>query len=61
MGCILREFGVAQDEAGDRVQPIDGADGQDAEGLAVSASRPSDELRLHADPLGGHSMVDVVR
>jgi len=48
LGGILREFGVAQDEASGRVQPIDGAARQDAEGLAVSASRPVDELRLHA-------------
>ena len=47
LGCILREFGVAQDEASDPVQPIDGATGQDAEGLMVSASRPVDEFRLH--------------
>ena len=45
---ILREFGIAQDEASGRVQPIDGADGQHTEGLAVSVSRPFDELRLHA-------------
>ena len=48
LGGILREFGVAQDEAGDRVQPIDGATGQDTEGVAVPASRPVDEHRLHA-------------
>ena len=47
LGGILREFGVAQDEASDPVQPIDGATGQDAEGLMVSASRPVDECRLH--------------
>ena len=47
LGGILREFGVAQDEASDPVQPIDGATGQDAEGLVVSASRPVDECRLH--------------
>jgi RNA polymerase sigma-70 factor, ECF subfamily len=46
-GCILRKFGVAQDEASDPVQPIDGATGQDAECLVVSASRPVDECRLH--------------
>src|SRR6185503_11118317 len=38
---------VAQDEASDSVQPIDGAAGQHAEGLSVSASRQLDELRLH--------------
>ena len=47
LGCILRKFGVAQDEASDPVQPIDGATSQDAEGLVVSASRPVDECRLH--------------
>ena len=48
LGRILREFGVTKDEPSCRVQPIDGAGGQDAEGLAVSASRPVNELRLHA-------------
>jgi hypothetical protein len=48
LGGILREFGVAQDVASDPVQPIDGAAGQDVEGLAVSASGSVDELRLHA-------------
>jgi hypothetical protein len=47
LGCILREFGVAQDHASDGVQPIDGATGEHAEGLAVSASRSVDEFRLH--------------
>ena len=51
LGRILGEFGIAEDETGDRVQPIDGAGGQDTEGLAVSASRPVDELRLHASLL----------
>jgi len=35
----------------DAVQPIDGTAGQHAEGLAVSASCPVDELRLHASLL----------
>jgi hypothetical protein len=51
LGGILREFGVAQDEASGRVQPIDGPAGQHAKGLSVSASRPVDELRLHASLL----------
>ena len=48
LGRIFREFGVTEDEASGGVQPIDGAGGQDAEGLAVSASCPLNELRLHA-------------
>ena len=48
LGRILREFGVAKEESSDRVQPIDGAACQHAEGLTVSASRPLDEFRLHA-------------
>ena len=43
---ILCEIGVAQDEASDGVESIDGTAGQDGEGLAVSASRPVDEVRL---------------
>jgi hypothetical protein len=35
------------------VQPIDGVAGQHGEGLAVSVSRPVDELRLHASLLPG--------
>jgi hypothetical protein len=53
LGRILREFGIAKGEASDRVQPIDGASRQDAEGLSVPASRPVDELRLHASLLPG--------
>ncbi len=48
LGRILRKVGVTKDESGDGVQPIDGACGQDAEGLAVSVSCPVHELRLHA-------------
>jgi uncharacterized protein (DUF1697 family) len=55
---VLREVGVAEDQASDRVQPIDGANGQDAEGLVVSASRPIDESRLHASfPSGATDLV----
>jgi hypothetical protein len=48
---ILREFGIAKGEPSDRVQPIDGTGRQDTEGLTVSASRPVDEIRLHASLL----------
>ena len=48
LGGILREFGVPQTEHRDRVQPIDGAARQRGEGVAVSVSRPVDELPLHA-------------
>lgn len=51
LGGILRELGVAQDVASGRVQPIDGTAGKHAEGLAVSALCPVDELRLHAPSL----------
>ena len=60
LGRVLREVGVAKEESSDRVQPIDGAGREHAEGLTVSASRPIDELRLHArlpseiDDLSGH-------
>ena len=57
LGRILREFGVAQDEASDPVQPIDGAGRQDAEGLTVSASRPVDEFRPHASLLPGTTVL----
>ena len=43
---ILRKIGVAQDEASDGVESIDGVADKDGEGLAVSASRPVDEVRL---------------
>jgi len=48
LGRILREFGIPEGEPSDRVQTIDGAGRQDAEGLTVSTSRPVDELCLHA-------------
>ena len=58
LGGILREFGVAKDEASDAVQPIDGATGKHGEGITVSASRSFDELRLHASlPSGATDLV----
>src|SRR3954465_10648525 len=48
LGPILPEPGAAGDASSGCVQPIDGAGGQDAEGLAVSTSCPLDELGLHA-------------
>jgi aminoglycoside phosphotransferase len=61
LGGILREFGVAEDQSSDPVQPIDGAACQHAEGLAVSASRQVDEFRLHGSLLVGRPIWSPTR
>jgi hypothetical protein len=48
LGRILRKLRVAEEQASDPVQPIDGAGGQNGEGFAVSPSRPVHDFRLHA-------------
>ena len=47
--CILdrvtREFGVAQDEAGDRFEARDGRVDEPCEGVMIAPSRSFDEIR----------------
>jgi hypothetical protein len=54
VGGVLGAVGVAEHQAGDRVQPIDDAARQGVERLAIAASRPLDQLELrHRAPASG--------
>ena len=54
---VLGEIGIAQDQAGDRVQSIDAAGGERGEGLSVPTPCPCHQLCLHASQLPRRDLV----